>query len=78
MHVEMRSLNHEWCIYGWKEGAAHRFFGPANATHLWSVKKVSPQHMFNPPRSRWNWPAAPWSIPPSLARTCWTCSGARA
>jgi hypothetical protein len=20
--------NHEWCFYGWKEGAAHEFFGP--------------------------------------------------
>ena len=36
---------HEWCFYGWKVGAAHRFFGPANATDLWSVKKVSPQQM---------------------------------
>ncbi len=36
---------HEWCFYGWKGGAAHRFFGPANATDLWSVKKVSPQAM---------------------------------
>ena len=36
---------HEWCFYGWKLGAAHRFFGPANATDLWSVKKVNPQSM---------------------------------
>jgi DNA modification methylase len=36
---------HEWCYYGWKEGAAHQFFGPANATDLWSVKKVNPQSM---------------------------------
>jgi DNA modification methylase len=36
---------HEWCFYGWKEGAAHRFFGPANATDLWAVKKVSPLGM---------------------------------
>jgi DNA modification methylase len=36
---------HEWCYYGWKEGAAHQFFGPANATDLWSVKKVNPQNM---------------------------------
>jgi hypothetical protein len=20
--------NHEWCFYGWKEGAAHQFYGP--------------------------------------------------
>jgi DNA modification methylase len=36
---------HEWCFYGWREGAAHRFFGPANATDLWAVKKVNPQSM---------------------------------
>jgi hypothetical protein len=37
--------NHEWCFRGWKEGAAHRFFGPANVTDVWSVKKVNPQNM---------------------------------
>jgi DNA modification methylase len=36
---------HEWCFYGWKEGAAHQYFGPANATDLWAVKKVNPQSM---------------------------------
>ncbi len=36
---------HEWCFYGWREGAAHQFFGPNNATDLWSVKKVNPQSM---------------------------------
>ena len=37
--------NHEWCFYGWKEGAAHRFFGPANVPDTWSIKKVNPQSM---------------------------------
>jgi len=37
--------NHEWCFYGWREGAAHKFFGPSNATDVWSVKKVNPQSM---------------------------------
>jgi DNA modification methylase len=37
--------NHEWCFYGWREGAAHRYFGPNNATDVWSVKKVNPQAM---------------------------------
>jgi DNA modification methylase len=37
--------NHEWCFYGWREGAAHKFFGPNNATDVWSVKKVNPQSM---------------------------------
>ena len=36
---------HEWCFYGWKEGAGHQFFGPANATDLWEIKKVNPQNM---------------------------------
>ena len=36
---------HEWALYGWKEGAAHRFFGPSNATDLWHVKKVAPNAM---------------------------------
>jgi len=36
---------HETCFYCWKEGAAHQFFGPPNATDLWSVKKVTPTSM---------------------------------
>lgn len=36
---------HEWCFYGWKEGAAHRFHGPNNATDLWHVKKIPPQKL---------------------------------
>ncbi|MEQ1893374.1 MAG: DNA modification methylase [Planctomycetota bacterium] len=35
----------ELAFYGWKEGAAHEFFGPANITDLWAVKKVNPQSM---------------------------------
>ncbi|HPO93354.1 MAG TPA: DNA methyltransferase [Phycisphaerales bacterium] len=35
----------ELAFYGWKEGAAHRYFGPTNATDLWHVKKVNPQSM---------------------------------
>jgi DNA modification methylase len=40
--------NHEWCFYGWREGAAH-YFNPeiTNATDVWSVKKVSPQKMMH-------------------------------
>ena len=38
---------HEWAFYGWREGAAHQFFGPANATDLWEVKKVNPQSMIH-------------------------------
>jgi DNA modification methylase len=36
---------HEWAFYGWREGAGHKFFGPNNATDLWSVKKVNPKSM---------------------------------
>jgi DNA modification methylase len=36
--------NHEWAFYGWREGAAHQFFGPNNATDVWFVKKVSSHH----------------------------------
>jgi DNA modification methylase len=38
--------NHEWCFYGWKEGAAH-FFNPGitNAPDTWSARKVTPQAM---------------------------------
>jgi DNA modification methylase len=36
---------HEWCFYGWKKGAAHRFFGAANIPDLWDVHKISPQKM---------------------------------
>jgi DNA modification methylase len=36
---------HEWCFYGWKEGAAHQFFGPNNVPDLWHVKKINPQSM---------------------------------
>ena len=36
---------YEVCFYGWKEGAAHRFFGPNNVTDVWPVKKVAGVHM---------------------------------
>ncbi len=37
--------NHEWCFYGWREGAAHLYLGPNNAVDVWSIKKVNPQSM---------------------------------
>src|SRR6202007_2030470 len=39
--------NHEWCFYGWREGAGHKFYGPNNAVDVWSVKKVNPQSMIH-------------------------------
>jgi DNA modification methylase len=38
---------HEWCFYGWKEGAAHQFFGPNNIPDLWHVKKINPNKMIH-------------------------------
>jgi DNA modification methylase len=35
------------CFYCWKEGAAHQFFGPNNATDLWHVKKINPNKMIH-------------------------------
>lgn len=35
----------ELAFYGWKEGAAHKFFGPNNVQDLWPIKKVNPQSM---------------------------------
>ena len=37
----------ELAFYGWKEGAAHRFFGPNNVPDLWHVKKVNPNKMLH-------------------------------
>ena len=37
--------NHEWCFYGWREGAAHKFYGPNNAVDVWPIKKINPQSM---------------------------------
>ncbi len=37
--------NHEWCFYGWREGAAHVFLGPNNAVDVWPIKKINPQSM---------------------------------
>ena len=35
----------ELAFYGWREGAAHKYFGPNNALDLWAVKKISSQAM---------------------------------
>jgi DNA modification methylase len=37
--------DHEWCFYGWREGAAHQFLGPNNVPDVWPIKKVSPNKM---------------------------------
>ncbi len=35
----------EVCFYGWKLGAAHRFYGPNNVADLWHIKKIPPNQM---------------------------------
>ena len=35
----------EVCLYGWREGAAHEFLGPNNATDIWAVKPIAHQKM---------------------------------
>jgi DNA modification methylase len=37
----------ELAFFGWREGAAHQFFGPTNETDLWRVKKVTPASMIH-------------------------------
>jgi DNA modification methylase len=32
--------SHEWCFYGWREGAAHQFFGAANIADVWEIKRI--------------------------------------
>jgi DNA modification methylase len=39
--------NHEWCFYGWREGAAHVFLGPNNAVDVWPIRKINPQSMIH-------------------------------
>src|SRR5262245_44240203 len=37
--------DHEWAFYGWREGAAHQFFGANNVTDVWEVEKINQQSM---------------------------------
>lgn len=32
--------NHEWCFYGWREGAAHQFYGAHNVQDVWHVSRA--------------------------------------
>lgn len=36
---------YEVCLYGWKSGAGHEWYGPNNITDLWSVKRVTQSKM---------------------------------
>ena len=37
--------DHEWCFYGWREGAGHVWLGPNNAVDVWEVKKLNHTEM---------------------------------
>lgn len=37
----------EYAWYGWREGKAHAWYGPTNATTVWRVKKVNPASMIH-------------------------------
>jgi len=37
----------ELAFYSWREGAAHKFFGPNNVSDVWEVKKVNPNKMIH-------------------------------
>ena len=52
----------EIAFYGWREGAAHQFFGPNNATDLWHVKKINPNKMVHLTESPSSWRSARCSI----------------
>ena len=68
--------NHEWCFYGWREGAGHKFFGPNNATDVWSVKKVNPQSMVHLTEKPVELAVRAMQYSSRPARTCSTCSAA--
>jgi DNA modification methylase len=38
---------HEQIFYGWKEGAAHRFYGPSNVPDLWPIQKLHHTEMLH-------------------------------
>ena len=69
---------HEWCFYGWKEGAAHVFLGPNNATDLWHVKKVNPQQMDHLTEKPVELAVRAMQYSSRPARTCSICSAAAA
>lgn len=37
--------NHEWCFYGWREGAAHQFYGAANVPDVWHLSRAARSEM---------------------------------
>ncbi len=65
---------HEWCFYCWREGAAHKFFGPNNVTDVWSVKKINPQSMIHLTEKPVELAVRAIQTPRARARMCWIFS----
>jgi hypothetical protein len=55
--------NHEWCFYGWREGAAHQFYGPNNATD--SANTSSKSVWRREAWARSTWPSTPCCAGPA-------------
>ena len=68
--------NHEWCFYGWREGAGHKFLGPNNAVDVWNVKKVSPNKMIHLTEKPVELAVRAMQYSSHQARTSWTFSAA--
>lgn len=38
----------EFCLYGWKQGGSHQWYGPTNETTLWEIKRDSTASYVHP------------------------------
>lgn len=38
----------EFCLYGWKQGGSHRWFGPSNESTLWEIKRDATKEYVHP------------------------------
>ncbi len=61
-------------FYGRKASAAHKFYGPNNATDLWHVKKVNPQNMVHLTEKPVELAVLALQYPANPARTSWNSS----
>ena len=70
---------HEWCFYAWKEGAAHKFYGPNNATDLWHDQEdPAAADGASDGQAGGTRSAGDAVLDACPERTCSTCSAARA
>jgi hypothetical protein len=66
--------NHEWCFYGWREGAAHQWLGPTNAVDVWSAQITFEDidafcHTMQPEGTRLDYKCIAIGVGLSLSRT---------